>query len=168
MPKKPRKPLPPPELEFSLHKARGWRGEYARLGRWRDRIRASHSEADVEDFLYAFFQATSNLRDWVQAEKVVPQARLENLYRESFDLRLAQDVGNASKHRGLTDPKVGREFSLVREAVDPGQGLFDDDATLTILSGGRHYDAFELVERCWLQWTTFLAPSIRQAAARPQ
>ena len=105
-------PVPAPELPWSWHKSPGWQGQFARVRRWYNRIHDARHPADIEDHLYAFFQNCCHLREWLQEARVVPQASIEQLFRDSEELRLCQDIANATKHHSLIDPKQSREFSL--------------------------------------------------------
>ena len=151
-----RTPPPPPELDSSWQKTPGWQGHYARMGRWRHRWRAASDPVEREDFLYAFFCAAANLADWLKAEAAVPQTELDALLKNSSDLRVARDISNVIKHRDLSDPKVGREYSMARQNDDPPHGTFAPDSRLTIYTNGAWIDAFEIANRCAREWDAFL------------
>jgi hypothetical protein len=159
IPLTPRQPPPPPVLPWSWHKTPGWRGQYERLRRWHQRLKEATNPLDREDFLYAFFQASNNLRDWLVKLGDTPQSSIEDLYRDSEYLRLGQDVANAIKHGSLSDPKLGQEFSMAREYADPGLGTFTPDSHLRILTpSGKTLDAFDVAARCAGAWEDFLRP----------
>jgi hypothetical protein len=111
---------------------------------------------DVEDYLYAFFLNCFHLREWLQEARVVPQASIERLFRDNQELRLCQDIANATKHRSLVDPKQSREFSLARVYVGKTKGWFEPDTALVVLSEGHQHDALELARRCLDLWDNFL------------
>lgn len=149
-------PVPAPELPWSWHKSPGWQGQFARVCRWYKRIQQAKVPSDIEDYLYAFFQNCFHLREWLQEARVVPQASIEQLFRDNEELRLCQDIANATKHRSLVDPKQSREFSLARVYVGESHGWFESDTALVVLSEGNQHDALELAGRCLELWENLL------------
>jgi len=122
--------------------------------RWHHRLLEARSPEDAEDYLYAFFQNCYHLRDWISAEG---GPSLDQLFESSDELRLCRDVCNMTKHLQLTrQPATGAEPSLAREYAGQGQGWFDDDSTLVVLSRGTKWDARELAGRCLAVWEEFL------------
>lgn len=152
----PKQPLPPPELPWSLHKSSGWRSQLERVRRWQRRVVVARGSPEVEDYLYAFFQNCYHLRDWLQVEQAVPQTALEEFFRVNVEMRLCQDVCNATKHLKLSDPKLGREFSMAREYIGPSPVPNAPTTTLVLLAGSSKYDAFDLMGKCLGRWEAFL------------
>jgi hypothetical protein len=146
----PRSKPPDPELPWSWHKSLGWRGQLARLRRWRRRLHATHDLQEAEDVLYAFFQNCYHFRDWLVAEAAVPQVDIDRLFAAHTELRLAGDICNATKHLTLSRPKQPREFSLAREYRGPRRGWFglEESETFVVLSDGAKYEALELADTC--------------------
>lgn len=151
-----KEPPPPPELDQSWQKTPGWRGQAARMRRWRDRCRLAKDPEEREDFLYAFFWSSANLADWLRSERAVAQQHLDGLLATSRELQLARDISNVTKHRDLQDPKAGREYSMARQYEDPPDGTLTPDSRLTIYSNGQWLDVFELMDRCAARWDAFL------------
>ena len=148
---------PPPEFPHSLHKAGGWRGQWQRVRRWHSRLKACRA-TDREDFLYAFFQNCAFVRDWLKNDRPanVNQHELESLVGNHVELRLCQDISNATKHLRLDDPKMPREFSAAREYVPAPLGGDEPSADVVVLADGVKYDALALADRCLDIWQSFL------------
>ena len=145
------------ELPWSWHRSSGWRGQWERIRRWHRRLIDAATPEEAEDFLYAFFQNCYSLRDWLAPPEF--QTRdVNELFENSTDLRLCRDIANMTKHFELSrQPATGREPSLAREYAGPGQGWFEDDSNLVVLSDGKNLDARELAARCLAVLERFLA-----------
>lgn len=157
MPRKPKGPLPPPQFQHSLHKAGGWRGQWQRVRRWYSRVQIGEP-VDREDFLYAFFQNCASLRDWLKYDRPesLAQRELEDLVKNHVELRLCQDISNATKHLQLSDPKMRREFAQAREYVPAPVSGGLPSSTIVLLADGQKYDALVLADRCIEIWHSFL------------
>jgi len=156
MPRKP-KQLSPPELPQSLHKAGEWRGQWQRVNRWHSRLMAG-SAAHREDFLYAFFQNCAFLPEWLRRDLLsgLRQGELEDLVKVHAELRLCQDIANATKYFALDDPKMSREFSAAREYVPAPVGGAASSVATVVLADGVKYNALALAGRCLEIWKSFL------------
>ena len=152
-----KRPPPPPEFPHSVHKAGGWHGQWQRVHRWHTRLKASGA-ADREDFLYAFFQNCAFLPEWIRRDRPtnLRQHEVEDLVRNHVELRLCQDISNATKHFSLDDPKLSREFSAAREYVPAPLGGGEPSAAAVVLAEGVKYNALELADRCLEIWQSFL------------
>jgi hypothetical protein len=152
------KQAPPPEFSYSLHKAGGWRGQWDRIHRWHSRLMAG-AAADREDFLYAFFQNCAFLPEWLRRDRPpgLRQSELEAFIKNHVELRLCQDIANATKHFALDDPKMPREFSAAREYVPAPIRGGKASAVAVVLADGVKYDALMLAGRCLEIWRSFLS-----------
>jgi len=148
---------PPPEFPYSVHKTGGWRGQWLRVRRWHSRLPTAAAQ-DREDFLYAFFQSCASFRDWLIHDRppTLTQQDIETLVKTYVELRLCQDIANATKHFQLDDPKMHREFSAAREYLPAPVAGGTASSALVILSTGSKYDALALANRCVEIWQTFL------------
>jgi len=146
---------PPPELPWSWHKSHGYKAQLSRVRRWYRRLSSATVRDDIEDYLYAFFQNCYYLLEWLLSTKIVPQIDIESLFTDNVEMRLCQDICNATKHLSLSKPKMPREFSLAREYVGSTGGWFGNEAVLVVLSQGKKYDAMELAHRCLSLWEGF-------------
>jgi hypothetical protein len=88
----------------------------------------------------------------------MPQSEVDDLFKNSAELRIRGDLCNATKHRTLTFPKQPREFSLGRAYRDPGTGWFgpDQSETFTVLSDGQSYEVPLLADKCVELWVAAL------------
>lgn len=154
------KPSQPRDLPWSLERTPGWRGQFERTRRWRQRLLASAGKPDVQftfDCALAFFINCYHLRDWLARSGEVSQLRLDELFRDSFALRVCADLANIAKHYDLTNtPRLTRQLSIACEYADPGYGWFGDRARLTVLSDGQKLDLLELTAACEVEWVSFL------------
>ncbi len=149
------KPLPT-ELPWSWQKSPGWHGQYLRMLRWYSRLDQAKDRHEIEDFLYAFFQNCYHLRDWLRNTDALSKKVLTDFFSSHIELRICQDICNATKHFHLTSSSFEVEFSLAREYVGPARGRFEQDSTLVILASGTKFDVFELAARCLRLWREFL------------
>ncbi len=143
----------------SIHSYRGWQGQFARASRWLDRLMHARSPEDAEDFLYAFFQNCYHLRDWVLAE--LSSSDVDSFFRDSLPLRICRDAANLTKHLTLDrKPAQGHELSVLREYVGAGNGWFEHDTRLVIVTNyqddGIVLDAREVARECMRLWCSFL------------
>lgn len=143
----------------SIHRSSGWQGQLARVSRWLDRLIHARSPEEAEDFLYAFFQNCYHLRDWMPPQFSV--AALDSFFNDSLPLRNCRDVANLTKHCVLTrTPAQGHELSILREYAGPGNGWFQDDTRLVIVTNYRDdgivLDAREVARECLRLWCEFL------------
>jgi hypothetical protein len=79
-------------------------------------------EAEIVDFLYAFFQSAYHLRDWLIKSPGVPPSELKVLFDAHRCLRLCDDIANASKHFVLDRRHETARIGLMREYVPPAPG----------------------------------------------
>lgn len=145
-----------PELPWSWHRSRGWEGHWARVRRWHDRVVHAKRPDDVEDYLYAFFQNCSVLRDWLPPERF-PPADVDAFFREHLEMRLCRDIGNMTKHRRLTRSATGMEPSLAREYQPRAAGTFDRNSSFIVLSQGEKHDLRDIATCCLKRWEEFFA-----------
>ena len=144
------------ELPWSWHRTPGWRGHLARLVRWRDRLKDANCPADVEDYLYAFFQNCYHMRDWLP-ETTFPSTEVEAFLDQHFELRVCRDICNMTKHCELTRrPAQGLELCVLREYVGAGNGWFEDDSRLIIATQNIVLDARDVASCCLRLWRGFL------------
>ena len=71
---------------------------------------------DIEDFLFAFSQNCAHLRDWLLTDKAIAQQDLDKFFATHDEMRVCQDICNATKHvavDGLCHPSA---WYLTRQA----------------------------------------------------
>lgn len=139
----------------SQHRAGGWRAQYDRMLRWRDRLHGADwspvplPEERLDD-AYAFFQNCFALRDWLTANGATTADIANDAIRASRPLRICRDLCNASKHFDISRPST-RGFMIGRQYRAAPFVIFED-------ADGSH-DLFEVValaEECVAAWDAFL------------
>lgn len=136
----------------------GWQEQLSRIERWHKRILAAQNAEDGVDFLYAFFEGSFALRDWLIDTGTVTQQQLEGLFSQHVELRINRDIANSFKHHSITRPSQEQPPSIIREYA-PENPSFGSASRLVILSEGQQYDAIDLAGRClaiWQEYTTLL------------
>jgi hypothetical protein len=112
--------------------------------------------ADVEDFLYAFFQNCYHMRDWLP-DAAFPSSDVDAFLDKHIELRVCRDICNLTKHCELTRrPAQGFELCILREYVGAGNGWFEDDSRLIIATRNMTLDAREVASCCLRLWREFL------------
>jgi len=144
----------PPVLGWSFHMTGGWRGQLQRVERWHSRFVNAQSEHDQIDYLFAFFEASFALRDWLIDTGAAPQMDLERLFQQHVELRLNRDIANLLKHHSISRPSQEQPPSLICEYA-PERPSFGVDRSLLFLSEGASYDAIALATRCLGIWSEY-------------
>jgi hypothetical protein len=121
-------------LPWSWHKSPGYRGQFARVERWHQRARDAKDPEDIEDYLYAFFQACHHLREWLP-EADFPADRVRAFIEANVAMKVCADVANLTKHLALNrPPRTNAEPAIARVYVADGRGWFGDDGALVALT----------------------------------
>ncbi len=145
----------------------GWEEQLRRVGHWHGRLlsvlRAQNGALGKEDFdvVYAYFQASHHLRDWLRNSGAATPFQLEMLWEFSRALRLGEDISNNSKHyvrRGKV--RITNRIGFLREYVPTGGRYGErwmvvwDDPDM----GQQFYGLEELIEDSWAAWSAFCRP----------
>lgn len=133
----------------------GWQSQFSRMCRWHDRLRNAPS-SDRVDFLYAFFENAFHLRDWLIDTSTVKSVDIDRFFAQSAIMRLCRDIANAHKHYSISRPSQPIPFTELREYAPFGGGSLTDDQSLSVISDGEKYDAFDLASRVRGAWEEFL------------
>jgi len=142
---------------LNVYRQGGWRGQYTRVRRWHRRLRTARTESDFIDFLYAFFQNTNHLADWVSNDRPEQQTRVEELVAQTIELRICRDICNATKHFDFNGPpKVPAGFADGREYIPDSYPREYPGFPLFFIAGGVKYDSLQLADRCMAAWDTFV------------
>lgn len=120
--------------------------------------------ADLDDFMFAFFQNCFMLREWIKKTSPLSKGDLDNLFNSTPELRICRDICNGTKHYSISKPSVDAEFSILRE-YDPSEA--SGHRLRIIVQDKNHvadgkYDLLELAGKCLRIWEGFLAPHITQ------
>lgn len=132
----------------------GWQSQLSRIERWHKRVIAAENVQDREDFLYAFFENSFALRDWLIDTGAVNQQHIEGLLSQHVELRINRDIANSLKHHSIKRSSQEQPPSIVREYT-PERPNSDLGNRMVILSEGKQYDAIELATRCLTIWRQF-------------
>jgi len=133
----------------------GWQGHLARIARWYQRSSTAAEAYDQIDFLYAFFESSFALRDWLLDTGTVSKEDVCSLFATHVELRINRDLANSLKHHSITQPSQERPPAILREYA-PESPTFGSSCRLIILSEGEKYDALTLAKRCLEIWREFL------------
>ncbi len=149
-------------IGLTLQQVEGWRGQLARVTRWRERVvTAANGEpsADELDFLLAFFESAYHLRDWLVETGAVSNVEVDGYVASHIELQLCRDIANGFKHHSLRRPSVDAGFGIVNQYVSPqerGRRYRLPNGEWTILANGTQLGLVDLSERVLLLWNQFL------------
>ena len=149
-------------IGLTLQQVEGWRGQLARVSRWRQRVvTAANGEpsADEIDFLLAFFESAYHLRDWLVATGAVSNMEVDGYVASHIELQLCRDIANGFKHHSLRRPSIDAELAIVNHYVPPnerGRKYRLPNGEWTILANGTQLGLVDLSERVLLLWNQFL------------
>lgn len=150
-------------IGLTLQQLEGWRGQFARMSRWRERVvTAANGEpsADEFDFLLAFFESAYHLRDWLVETGASTSVEVDGYVASHVELQLCRDIANGLKHHSLRRASIDAEFSIVNQYVPRNQGgrrYRLPNGEWTILANGTQYGLVALSERVLLLWNQFFA-----------
>lgn len=133
----------------------GWQGHFDRVERWYERAKSAQSEHDQIDFLFAFFENSFALRDWLIDTGAIKKEEVESLFLEHMELRINRDLANSFKHHSIERPSQEQPPSVLIEYA-PEHPTFRADCRLVVLSEGKKYEALELARRCLEIWRGFV------------
>jgi hypothetical protein len=148
-------------IGLTLQRVEGWRGQLARVTRWRQRVvTAANGEpsADEIDFLLAFFESAYHLRDWLVETGAVSNVEVDGYVASHIELQLCRDIANGFKHHSLRRPSIDAEFAIVNQYVPPnerGRRYRLPNGEWTILANGTQLGLVDLSERVLLLWNQF-------------
>jgi hypothetical protein len=126
--------------------------------RWYARLMKATEPLDRLDFLYAFFESSHALNDWLQNLGAATEKSLRRFSDQHEELRINRDFANSLKHYALSRrPSQPNPPSLAREYNDPGYGNFESDSDLVILSNGKKYNVYILAGNLMKIWTEYTA-----------
>lgn len=135
----------------------GWRSQLARVERWYERLISTRNEHDQLDFLFAFFENSLSLRDWLIDTGVVSQQAIADLYLQHVELRINRDLANSTKHHSIDRVSQDEPPCLTTEYA-PEYPTFGTERRLIVLSEGHSYDAIKLAKDCLAIWNKFVEP----------
>ena len=137
----------------------GWRDQYARMKRSRDRFHAPHQIADEydDDFHHAV-QDTWHLKDWIANDAALGPLG-STIAREAATIPLLDiiaDLANCTKHLVLTKTiRAGAEMKSPSSTVSFHDGAMD--RTITIgLEDGSEYTGVVLLDEAHEAWENLL------------
>lgn len=151
------------EKGFSEHTGSGWRGQFARVLRWRDRLDALGARDDFGlapvvtfDYIYAFFQNCYHLRDWLRNSGAVKEDVLQQFMTGNVEMGVCRDIANGTKHLRITSPSVDAAPSIGREYHPvgwPGKRPGTTESYFILLEHSDtrqviRYDLIDLADRC--------------------
>jgi len=132
----------------------GWRGQYKRMLRWQARANEAlkYSDGDtIYDFIYAFFQSSYHLRDWLLSDGVATNEEVKILFSSCAELQLCRDICNASKHLQYDRPSIEPVPMICRE-----WNSFENKYMDYSLYTDKRKPIPELMAQCVKAWDDFL------------
>lgn len=153
------------ETRFLILSFMNWQDHFLIMKRWYYRLQGLNSDShnifsstDIyqDDFFRAFFIFCYHLKDSLKDSGILG---VEDYINTNFSLQLAGDIANFTKHikftksprTGNKDTKgIGQKYSILYMGKHCIVSLLD------IESGGKKYNAFEVVEDCMNAWGEFL------------
>jgi hypothetical protein len=137
----------------------GWRHQYERMKRSRDRFNAPHQIADEhDDDFYHAIQDTWHLKEWIANDAALgllgPRIAQEAATIPLLDI--IADLANCTKHLVLTKTiRAGTELKSTSSAVSLHDGPMD--RTITIgLEDGSEYTGVALLDDALEAWENLL------------
>jgi hypothetical protein len=138
-----------------------------------DLIRLKNGALGREDFdiVYAFFQSSHHLRDWMVNSNAASKDECRDLWDSSFALRLGEDICNNSKHyERIGRVRVAAHLGFQRSFTpnDSGygetwyvvwveEGLNDDQSQRSDI---RRFELRGVVNECMTKWREFCDPRL--------
>jgi hypothetical protein len=152
-------------MEFKVTQEINWEEQFKIMKRWYYRLRGNDDilglggsrSINQEDFYYAFFIFCYHIKDGLIKSGILD---VEDFINNNLYLQLAGDIANFSKHTFLEKTRTGdlgtkafrRGYVVNLTGPGPSSVLFK----LEIVSNGKTYDSFEVVEECMNAWYQFL------------
>jgi hypothetical protein len=149
-------------IGLTLQQVEGWRGQLARVARWRQRVTIAakgERSTDELDFLLAFFESAYHLRNWLIETRAASKIDVDRYVALHIELQLCRDIANGFKHHSLRRPSIDAEFAIVHQYVPPnehGRRYRFPNGEWTILANGTQFGLVDLSERVLLLWNQFL------------
>lgn len=158
-------------LGHSEHLGSGWKGQYARVLRWHQRITSLGALDDATpapfiafDYLYAFFQNCFHLRDWLKNDGAVSEKSLRSFMSGNIEMAVCRDIANGTKHFRINRPSVDALPSIGREYHPPdsiGKRAGTTESYFVILEDRTshaevRFDLQDLADKCVNSWQTLL------------
>jgi hypothetical protein len=151
------------EILPSVHKHRGWEGQYYRMLRWHEKFKKTNPgnfedpQIDEQhDIMYACFQNIFYMKDWLHHSAGISKDILHRFLEGNLQLQACRDICNGTKHFSLRNASVDDDFTIIRE-YNPLHKVFGQDQYhLVMLGGGRQLKLKELASDCVALWSRFI------------
>jgi len=147
----------------SVHKHRGWVGQYNRMLRWYEKFKRSNpadfespNAEESQDLLFTCFQNIFILKDWLHHSAGISKKDLNDFISKNIELQICRDICNGTKHFDLTNASVDNDFTIIREYEPFHKVLGLERNKIIILAGGHKYELKSLAWDCIKLWQEFL------------
>ena len=150
-----------------------WKFQWGRVIRWfelvtqikaKNEIPGADLEARDLDMVIAFFQNCCHLRDWLEVSRPDLHDKLDNFFKQNFEMKGCRDICNGFKHKKLTRPSLDADFNIAREydyLEKMGSGTHKNPVKYNIAFAYgddiRNYDLFDYARQCFALWKGFLS-----------
>lgn len=140
---------------MSRDRLEGWQGQYRRMLRWQKRALVSMQGNDgdeIYDFIYAFFQNSYHLRDWLVSDDVATKEEMKDLFSQYIELQFCRDICNATKHLQYNTASIDSQPFIARE-----WDIFKKEPIGFSLYSDKKRPVGELMSACVVAWDNFLS-----------
>jgi hypothetical protein len=138
-----------------------YREQLERVHRFLNRVRnEGRNSADYDDDLWAFFQNSWHLKDWIKHDPSISKesrARILKAAEASEELQICADLANRSKHFKLTSKRRDADVTSRNITVFPGADRSSESTHVITLDDGSQAVAQKLAERIVIVWSEILA-----------
>jgi plasmid stability protein len=138
-----------------------YREQFERVRRFLNRVRnEGRDSVDYDDDLWAFFQNSWHLKDWIKHDSSISEESRKRILRAaeaSEDLKICADLANRSKHFELKNKRRGAKVTSRNMKVFPGANRPSESTHIITLDDGSQLVAQELAERVIVVWGEILA-----------
>ena len=138
-----------------------YREQFERVRRFLNRVRnEGRNSVDYDDDLWAFFQNSLHLKDWIKYDSSISgesRRRILRAAEASEDLKICADLANRSKHFELKNKRRDAKVTSRNMLVFPGANRPSESTHIITLDDGSQLVAQELAERVIVVWGEILA-----------
>jgi hypothetical protein len=138
----------------------GWRNQYDRMQRSRDRLtREYQSSLEYDDDFYHVVQDAWHLKDWIAYDDALGSLRavISKEVEQVKDLRIIADLASCTKHLVLSkNVREGAEMQSTSSSIDMQDNCMTREIIVKLNDGSEH-SGIALVDAALQAWANVLA-----------